>query len=175
MPTPNSSPQHRDLGALLIGLGALLLLVSLFLHWYQPGRSAWTVFEVWDLVLAALAGVAFAGALGRLGLAPGRWERWTPACSAAALVIVAAALINHPPAAEDAGPMVGIWLALVAAGVMLGGVVLTTARVSLVVERRMPQPPTPAPSADAEPTTPIPAARDDDDPNEEPTRAHPPT
>ena len=57
-PSPPSSPpsaQRGDAGAILLGLGALLLFISLFLHWYQPGRSAWAVFEVWDLVLAGLA------------------------------------------------------------------------------------------------------------------------
>lgn len=84
MPTPPhaSSPpraQRGDLGAILLGLGALLLFISLFLHWYQPNRSAWAVFEVWDLVLAGLAGAAALAALGQLGIARGRSERWTTA------------------------------------------------------------------------------------------------
>lgn len=43
------------LGPVLAAVAALLLLVSLFLDWYEPGFSAWTVFEFLDLLLAVLA------------------------------------------------------------------------------------------------------------------------
>ena len=39
---------------MLLALGALLLLVSLFLDWYGP-LTAWNAFEVTDVLLAALA------------------------------------------------------------------------------------------------------------------------
>ncbi|MEA2356409.1 MAG: hypothetical protein QOD61_2538, partial [Solirubrobacteraceae bacterium] len=47
-----------DTGGLVAAVGGLLLLVSLFLDWYTLATftvTAWTAFEVWDLVLAALA------------------------------------------------------------------------------------------------------------------------
>ncbi|MEA2147394.1 MAG: hypothetical protein QOG59_2981, partial [Solirubrobacteraceae bacterium] len=137
-PPPPSSPpnaQRGDAGAILLALGALLLFISLFLHWYQPGRSAWAVFEVWDLVLAGLALAAILAALGRLGIARERREHWMTVPSAAAFVIVVSSLLNHPPAAAGEGPMIGIWLALVASIVMLAGVATSMARVSLVIEK----------------------------------------
>lgn len=132
-PTPPPGARRGDAGAILLGLGALLLFISLFLHWYQPGRTAWTVFEVWDLVLAGLALAAALAALGRLGIAPERSERWMTVPSASAFVIVVFSLLNHPPAAGD-GPMIGIWLALFASIVMLVGVATSMARISLVIE-----------------------------------------
>ena len=44
-----------DAGPLLALLGGLVLLVSLFLDFYEPTFTAWEVFELLDLVLAALA------------------------------------------------------------------------------------------------------------------------
>ena len=44
-----------EAGPVLVTLGALLLLASLFLDWYEPGISAWEAFEVWDIVLLVLA------------------------------------------------------------------------------------------------------------------------
>ena len=44
-----------EAGPVLVGLGAVVLLISLFLDWYQPGVTAWDAFEVLDLLLAALA------------------------------------------------------------------------------------------------------------------------
>jgi hypothetical protein len=132
-PTSPPSAQRGDAGAILLGLGALLLFISLFLHWYRPGRTAWTVFEVWDLVLCGLALAAVLGALGRLGIARERSERWVTVPSAGAFVIVVLSLLNHPPAAGG-GPMIGIWLALFASIVMLAGVATSMARISLVIE-----------------------------------------
>src|SRR5437588_11177698 len=43
----------RTVSDLLTLGGGLLLFVSLFLSWYDPGVDAWTAFEVLDLVLAA--------------------------------------------------------------------------------------------------------------------------
>ena len=117
----------------LLAIGAALLLVSLFLDWYQPGQSAWTVFEVWDLVLAALALVALAAAAGRLGLARSRPDGWLLVPGVASFVIVVASLLNHPPAASGEGTMVGIWVALVATVLMLAGAVLSVARVSIAI------------------------------------------
>lgn len=120
-------------GIAIIAIGAALLFVSLFLHWYQPGRSAWTVFEVWDLVLAALSLVALVAAAGRLGLGPARPDSWLVAPSVTALVIVVASLLNHPPAAIGEDPMIGIWLALVATVLMIAGVALSVAGVSVAI------------------------------------------
>ena len=78
-----------EIGPLAVLAGSLLLLVSLFLDWYelQPdtGFTAFTVFEFLDLLLAALALLGGAAALGRLLRAEPRaratapWTRWRPA------------------------------------------------------------------------------------------------
>lgn len=121
-------------GVVLAAVGAVLLLVSLFLDWYQPGRSAWTVFEVWDLVLAALSLMALVAAAGRLGFGRSRPDSWLVAPSVVTLVIVVASLINHPPAAVGANPMIGIWLALIAAVLMVAGVGVSVAGVSVAIK-----------------------------------------
>src|SRR5437868_844437 len=54
-----------ELGPILVALGALLLIVSLFLDWYGA-LSAWEAFEVVDVLLAALAVTSLVGAIGSL-------------------------------------------------------------------------------------------------------------
>jgi hypothetical protein len=46
-----SAARRIDAGDVLAALGALLLLVGLFLAWYD-GANAWEAFETLDLVLA---------------------------------------------------------------------------------------------------------------------------
>jgi hypothetical protein len=122
-----------ELGPLLVALGALLLLVSLFLDWYGP-VSAWDAFEVVDVMLAALAVVSLIGALGALLPELGYVERrWLPALVLAVAVLVAAEIINPPPAASHATAGIGAWIAFAAALVMLIGAVVSLGRVSLTV------------------------------------------
>jgi hypothetical protein len=130
-------PERINGGQALVALGAVALIVSLFLNWYEPGRSAWTVFEVWDIVLAAIAVAAIAAVIpARRGsvvdehLVP---QAWRPVLGGAALVIVVVALVNHPPAARGAGPELGAWIALGAAILLATGAVLSRARISLVI------------------------------------------
>jgi peptidoglycan/LPS O-acetylase OafA/YrhL len=138
IPGPASTPHDpRSLeGAiLLIGAGAILLIVSLFLEWYQPGVDAWEIFEVWDLVLAVLAIAALVAVAGRLGYGPPRPASWLLAPAVAALVIVLFALLNPPPLAHgiDGDPGSGLWLALVSAVLMAAGAVLSVARISVAI------------------------------------------
>ncbi len=138
VPGPASTPHDpRSLeGAiLLIGAGAILLIVSLFLEWYQPGVDAWEIFEVWDLVLAVLALVALVAVAGRLGYGPPRPASWLLAPAIAALVIVLFAILNPPPLARsiDGDPGTGLWLALVSAILMAAGAVLSVARISVAI------------------------------------------
>ena len=133
-------PERINGGRALVVLGGVALIVSLFLGWFEPGRSAWTVFEVVDLVLAALAVAALAAVvpIGRGG-SPTRLavpERWLPVLGAATVIIVAGALINHPPAARASSPELGAWIALAAAGALTVGGILSGARVSLVITLR---------------------------------------
>ena len=130
-------PRGRiDVGPLIVIPGALLLLVSLFLDWYEPGLDAWKVFEVLDLVLAAIALACLLAAAHRLGAAlPGARavSRALPALGIAALVIVASQAINHPPAAVGEDADTGLWLALAGAALLALGAVLSTSRISLAV------------------------------------------
>jgi len=134
------SEERRDIsvpvGPLVATLGAVLLVVSLFLDWYD-GRTGFTVFEVLDLVLvgcALLVVVQLAGGMGviRPAVSPGV----SLAVTIFTLVVVASQLVNHPPAAVGVDEATGIWLGLAGAGVMVIGAVLATAHLSLAVEPR---------------------------------------
>ena len=59
------------LGPLIGAAGAILLLVSLFLNWYDD-LSAWTSFEVLDLLLAGIALISLISLAERLGVTPGQ-------------------------------------------------------------------------------------------------------
>ncbi len=120
------------MGWLLAGAGAILLLISLFLDWYEPGLTGWTVFEALDLVLAAaaltvLAVTARAFGFGAVGETAGT------AAAVAAFVVVVSQLINHPPAATGADIDIGGWLALAGALLMVVGALMRRAGVSFAV------------------------------------------
>jgi hypothetical protein len=134
--------RRLEAGPLLVTLGALLLLVSLFLNWFEGDITAWEAFEVWDLVLFVLALGAIAGGL---GLTTQDVElidrRLLPAAVVAVAVIVASQIIDPPPAAAGLDPETGAWIALGAALVMCAGALLTFGRVhfALTVEEREPR------------------------------------
>ncbi len=135
-PTAAHGSRPVEAGTLLVGAGALLLFVSLFLEWFQPGADAWEVFEVWDLVLALLAVGALAAVAGRLGYAPARPPSWILVTAFGALVIVLHAILNPPPVARglpDGDPAIGLWLALVASVLMAAGAVISVARISVAI------------------------------------------
>ena len=118
-------------------VGALLLLVSLFLDWYEPDVTAWTVFEVLDLVRAALALACLLGAAARLGVGvPGgrALSSHLAVFGVLALVLVLSQLINHPPAAFEDDPETGLWLGLGGAGLLALGALLSVTRISLAVD-----------------------------------------
>jgi hypothetical protein len=122
-----------ELGPILVALGALLLIVSLFLDWYGT-LSAWEAFEVVDVLLAALAVTSLVGALGSLLPEVGYVERrWLPGMVLAVAVLVAAEIINPPPAAATLSVATGAWIGFAAAIGMLVGAVLSLGRVSLAV------------------------------------------
>jgi uncharacterized membrane protein len=127
-----------EAGPVLVALGAVILLVSLFLDWYQPTVTAWEAFEVLDLLLTVLAVAALVGAVGANRPEATVIERhWLPAIVAAIAIIVAAQILDPPPVV-DGDPETGAWLALGAAVVMCLGTLLTLGRVSfaLTVEGR---------------------------------------
>ena len=54
-----------DIGPLIVAVGSLVLLVSLFLDWYG-GETAWGAFEVADVLIAALAIAALVASIGMI-------------------------------------------------------------------------------------------------------------
>ena len=129
-----------DIGPLIVALGSLVLLVSLFMDWY--GReSAWGVFEVADVLLAALAIAALVAALGQIAEDVTVLDRgWMLPVVLAAAVLVIAEILSPPPVVGGADPQEGAWLAFAAALVMLVGTVLSLGRVSFsfAIEGREP-------------------------------------
>lgn len=130
-------PTRIPIGPLVASVGAVLLVVSLFLDWYED-RTGFTVFEVIDLLLVAAALAVVAQLAGGMGLVK---PVVTPArglvVTITTLLIVASQVINHPPAAVgEVDKDTGIWLALSGAALMVAGAVLATARISLAVEAR---------------------------------------
>ncbi len=127
---------------LVAGVGGVLLVISLFLDWYSFATytiTAWSAFEVWDLVLAVLAVGVIVSAAADMG-----WWRGPThnigalALGVAALVIVASQLIEPPPSALHAGIGDGGWLALVGAGLMAAGAVMAESGVRLSIDRAGP-------------------------------------
>jgi hypothetical protein len=122
-----------EVGPILVALAAIVLLVSLFLDWYGP-LTAWEAFEVVEVLLGALAVMALVIAVGQLAPDLDYVERrWLPAVVLAIALLVAAEMVDPPPAAggEDLGA--GAWLAFGAAVVMFFGAVLTFGRVRFAV------------------------------------------
>jgi hypothetical protein len=134
-----SQERRISIGPLIGIVGALLLLVSLFLDWYE-GISGFTVFEVLDLLLAGLAIaaiVALANALGaRLKGAGALDGRTALPLAALAFLVVVSQLLNDPPAVAggDRDPDLGIWLALAGSLLLLAGALLSVARISLALD-----------------------------------------
>lgn len=121
-----------EAGPVLVTLGALLLLASLFLDWYEPGISAWEAFEVWDIVLLVLAVTCIVAGI---GLALPDLDvvdrRWLPFAAGAVTLIAVSQILDPPPAASGQDPELGGILALVGALVMIIGGLLTFSRVGL--------------------------------------------
>ena len=108
--------RRLEAGPLLVTLGAVLLLVSLFLSWFTGEVTAWQAFEVWDLVLFMLALGSVAAGLGLTTQDVDLVDRrFLPAAVTAVAVIVASQIIDPPPAAAGQDADTGAWLALGAA------------------------------------------------------------
>lgn len=152
-------PRRLDAGAAVAAVGGVLLLVSLFLDWYGEdgeGFSAWTVFELIDLALAAIALLSVAAFLRRSG-----YDRRLPdmpllVLGGAALMLTASQLVNSPPAVafSDLGLETGAWLGLAASALILAGGFMSVARVSFAVSvEQRDQPVDAAPEREPDPET----------------------
>ncbi len=136
--------ERIDAWPLLAAVGALMVLISLFLDWYEPDLSAWTTFEIVDLLLAAIS-VAFIVAVvsrltGTRTRGPVVRDAWLPVLAVGTLVLVALSLVNHPPAAINLGEKVGIWIALAGSLVMVIGSLAGRTRISFSFSFREPEP-----------------------------------
>jgi hypothetical protein len=126
--------ERFDAGTGLVAIGAVLLLVSLFIDWYRPGGDAWAVFEWVDLALAGAAISALLALAPRLS--DGGLGRAVPIVAAVAFVVVGVQLIDPPPVVADSDLDTGAWLALAATAVMAGGALLGAASISVTVDVR---------------------------------------
>jgi hypothetical protein len=172
MSTPRRDTQI-PVGPLVAAVGAILLIVSLFLDWYEE-LAGFTVFEFIDLLLVGLAVVTLVALAGAMGLIRSPVRPGVPlAVAVLALLIVLSQVVNDPPAV--AGPNgadqdTGIWLALAGAALMVLGAVLSTARIAIAVEPRSRAAATPAAPAGASAAPPGRAAGDAPTIRDEPPR-----
>ena len=153
------SAEHRiPVGSLLASIGAVLVIVSLFLDWYE-GVTGWTIFEIVDLVLVGLALLAVYSLAADLDVVKQKANPGLTLVGAMlALVIVVTQVLNDPPAvagADGPDPDIGLWLGLAGAALMVAGAIVATTRISLAVEaRRRDEPPTvPKGEAESKPDT----------------------
>jgi hypothetical protein len=127
------------IGPLIAAIGAIMLIVSLFLDWYED-LTGFTVFEFVDLLLTGLAVVTLVSLAGAMGVIRPPLRPGLPlGVALLALVIVLSQIVNDPPAV--AGPNgrdqdIGIWLALGGSALMVAGAVLSAARIAISVEPR---------------------------------------
>lgn len=122
-----------DIGPFVLALGALLLLVGLFLDWYGV-FNAWSVFELVDLLLAALAVASVVGAAGLLTPEVEYIDkRALPWLVGVAFVVVATQLMDPPPVAAEQDLGLGAWLSLAGTVLMVAGTVLSFSKVSFAV------------------------------------------
>jgi hypothetical protein len=128
-------------GPLIAAIGALMLLVSLFLDWYER-LTAFTVFEIVDIVLVVCALLIVLQLAGGMGLIkPPASPLVSLLVALFALGVVVTQLLNDPPAvAGGNGPDrdIGIWLAVAGALLMATGALLATANISLSIQPREP-------------------------------------
>ncbi|MEA2286913.1 MAG: hypothetical protein QOJ21_2956 [Solirubrobacteraceae bacterium] len=122
--------ERFDAGTGLVALGAILLLISLFVDWYDRSGDAWAAFELTDIVLAACAIAALVGIVPRYaGLG-----RAVPALCFAAFAIIAVQVIDPPPGARGDALEAGAWLALGAGALMALGAAVSAASISITVD-----------------------------------------
>ena len=126
--------ERFDAGTGLVAVGAVLLLVSLFIRWYDPGGDAWAVFESLDLVLAGAAVCGLLAVAPRFGT--GGLGRALPIISVAAFAVVLVQLIDPPLVVRHSDLATGAWLALAATATMALGALLGAASISVTVDVR---------------------------------------
>jgi len=102
----------------MTGLAGAVLLVSLFLPWYETAggaeASAWESFAVIDVVLALAAVLALAlpviAAMQRTPAVPQSWTALLAVIAVPAAVIALVRLLNLPDLGPSGGRAFGVWL-----------------------------------------------------------------
>jgi hypothetical protein len=125
-----------DARELLAALGGLLVLISLFLDWFEIrglSSTGWRAFESLDLVLAALAIAAIATGGAAFGAVAALNSRLLLPLGGALVLIIAIQLISPPPGFWEADPTTGAWMALAGALLVLIGGALSAARIDITV------------------------------------------
>ena len=132
-----------DARELLAALGGLLVLISLFLEWYEPGNDAvfrgngitgWEAFEALDLLLAAIALAVIATGAQSLGTIGSLGGKALLPLGALLLILVVVQIASPPPVAWGADVGVGGWLALAGSLIVLAAGLLRAARISISVD-----------------------------------------
>ena len=122
-----------DIGPIVLALGAIVLLIALFLDWFATW-NAWQVFEITDVLLAALAVAGFGAALGLIVPDIDFIDRrYMPWIVGAALILVLNQLLAPGVALEEADLGTGAWMALAGTLVMVIGAVLSLSKLSFSV------------------------------------------
>jgi len=124
--------ERFDAGTGLVALGAVVLLVSLFVDWYDPSGDAWAVFETVDMLLAAAAVACLVSVVPRYAAL----QRAVPVIAVAAQFVVVVQLVDPPPSAAHDRTEAGAWLALAATALMAAGATLSAATISVTVDVR---------------------------------------
>jgi hypothetical protein len=126
--------QKLDVGTLMLAIGAVLVLIALFLDWYTPGGTAWQSFEITDLLLAVMAAATIVLAVRRLAAREPGTPGWIQGLAVATLVVVVAELIQPPPGLQGAHRELGAWLAFAGSLLMTLGALLHLARISISID-----------------------------------------
>jgi hypothetical protein len=124
--------ERFDAGTGLVAIGAVLLLVSLFVDWYDPSGDAWAVFETVDLLLVGAAIACLVSVVPRYAAL----QRAVPVIAFAALFVVVVQIIDPPPSASGDEIEAGAWLALAGTALMAAGATLSAASISVTVDVR---------------------------------------
>lgn len=132
-------PRRIDARELLAALGGLLVLISLFLEWYEPDRggnglTGWEAFEALDLVLAGLALAVIATGAQSLGTLGSLGSRMLLPLGALLAIIVIVQIASPPPVAWGTDVAIGGWLALAGSLIVLAAGLLRAAKISISVD-----------------------------------------